>query len=121
MTEIPQMHDLHAHRGVTDAEPPALVVQLRGDAPSLCTIARRLLAEGADPRSRLEGWRGGTLAISGPLGLFARLTVEDGSNGSPRYRVHRPVRVGSTDQQRTNGRERHLRLQTRRASPGDAL
>ena len=63
----------------------AIVINLAGDE-SICSLARRLLAGGADPAAHLDA--------------FAKLTVQDGPNGAPRFRLHRPANVGGQAQDR---------------------
>lgn len=65
-----------------------------GRGAVVCATARKLVDRGYNPGIRLEAWRGGTLCLSGLLGDFARLTVEDGTNGRPYFRPHRPRNVG---------------------------
>jgi hypothetical protein len=55
-----------------------------GRGAVVCDAARVLVERGRDPGERLEAWRGDVLCLSGPLGEFAKLTVEDGSNGTGR-------------------------------------
>jgi len=60
-----------------------------GQGAVVCAAARKLIERGHDPGERLEAWRGDTLCLTGPLGAFAKLTVEDGPDGRPRFRLHR--------------------------------
>jgi len=55
-----------------------------GTGAVVCQAARRLIERGHDPGERLEAWRGGTMCLSGTIGGFARLTVNEGAgNGMP--------------------------------------
>ncbi len=54
-----------------------------------CRGARELLAAGADPTDRLEGWRGDMLCLVSTVGDAAALTVAETSSG-PKFRVYRP-------------------------------
>jgi hypothetical protein len=58
--------------------------------------ARVLLSEGADPRATLMmRWATtGTESLRSPIGVAAKLTVEDGRDGVPRFRSYRPYSVG---------------------------
>src|SRR5262245_34789191 len=54
-----------------------------------CAAARKLVKRGHNSAELCEVWRGKTLCLCGPLGTFARLTVEDGPDGRPRFRPYR--------------------------------
>jgi len=58
-------------------------------APVL-TLARLLIRAGLPPDRILEVYRGATLCFRVPLGVAARLTVQDSSHGPPRFRRYRP-------------------------------
>src|SRR6516162_9524967 len=67
----------------------ALGITVDAYAPVL-TLARRLIRAGLPPDRILEVYRGATLCFRVPLAVAARLTVEDSSNGVPRFRRYRP-------------------------------
>ena len=53
--------------------------------------ARRLLEIGADPKDRIEFWRGDVLCLSGPIWAAAKLTVhEEGGSGAPKFARWKP-------------------------------
>ena len=56
----------------------------------VCAAARKLVERGRNPADCLEAWRGSTLCLTGPVGIFARLDVQDGSDGRPRFRPYHP-------------------------------
>lgn len=47
--------------------------------------ARRLLAEGASPEDRIEGWRGDMLCLSGVVGVLAERSLSERDNGNPTF------------------------------------
>src|SRR5215813_5459973 len=57
-------------------------------APVLA-LARRLIRAGLPPDRILKVYRGATLCFCVPLAVAARLTVEDSSDGPPRFRQYR--------------------------------
>ncbi len=64
-----------------------------GSGAIICAAARKLIARGYDPKSRLEAWRGDTLCVAGLLSAFAKLTVRDNRHGRPifcRYQTPPP-------------------------------
>src|SRR5262245_48354083 len=62
----------------------------RGAAPALA-LCRQLLAAGVDPNSAMQVFRNGTLALKiRRIGEAAKLTVEQCSDGRPRFRPYRP-------------------------------
>ena len=67
----------------------ALGIAVNAYAPVLA-LARRPIHAGLPPDRILEVYRGMTLCFRVPLAVAARLTVEDGSNGVPRFRRYRP-------------------------------
>jgi hypothetical protein len=69
-------------------------VELAIGHAAVCAAARHLIECGCNPAVRMEAWRDQTLALCGRLGSFAAVTVEDGPNGTPRFRFYRPVPVG---------------------------
>ena len=71
----------------------AFGISLQGQAP-VCALARKLIAAGFSADLMLEVYRGPTLCFRVPLGRAARLTVEDSSDGPPRFRPYRPPNVG---------------------------
>src|SRR5262249_19034934 len=69
----------------------------------VCALARALIAAGQDGGRFLEVYRGSTLCLRGKLATFARLTVEDGVTGKPRfakYRAEPTERVDTARQRR---------------------
>jgi hypothetical protein len=65
-------------------------ITANGTAPVL-TLCRRLLAAGLDPDQALEVYRGAVLALRvRSIGEAAKLTVEECSDGRPRFRPYRP-------------------------------
>ena len=73
-----------------------------GSGAVVCEAARSLIERGHDPRERMEAYRGDTLSLSGRLGVFAKLTVEDGSDGVPRFRPYRPHPLAVSPYKRLN-------------------
>ena len=71
-----------------------------GHGAVLCAAARKLIKRGHNPTDRLEAWRGSTLCLAGPLGTFARLTVQDSTDGPPRFRPYRPPGLGGVTRRR---------------------
>lgn len=71
-----------------------------GRGAVVCAAARKLIKRGHDPGDRLEAWRGDTLCLTGPLGTFARLTVQDSPGGRPIFRPYRAPAVGGVAAQR---------------------
>jgi hypothetical protein len=67
----------------------ALGIVVDAYAPVLA-LARRLIDAGLPPDRVLEVYRSGTLCFRVRLSVAARLTVEDGSNGAPRFRQYHP-------------------------------
>jgi hypothetical protein len=64
----------------------ALGISARGHTPVL-DLCRKLVANGHDPASPLEAWRGDTLALRiRSIGKAAGLTVKDDNVGRPRFR-----------------------------------
>src|SRR5262245_59088599 len=62
---------------------------VEGYAP-LCALCRQLI-RGLDPDRPVEAYRGGVLALRAPsLAVAAGITVEDGPDGRPRFKRHRP-------------------------------
>jgi hypothetical protein len=62
----------------------------QGHVPALA-VCRKLLAAGYNPRCELHVYRDGTLALRiRSIGEGARLTVEECSDGKPRFRSYRP-------------------------------
>lgn len=89
----------------TSSPPTPIRAELSGDrrcsaegltvnahAPFLA-MARKLIAAGYDPHHVLEAYRGTTLCLRAQLGAAAQLTVQDGSDGPPRFRQYRPPGV----------------------------
>src|SRR5262245_58909528 len=66
----------------------ALGTVVNAYAPVL-TLARQLIRAGLPPDRILEVYRGATLCFCVPLAVAARLTVEDSSDGPPRFRQYR--------------------------------
>jgi hypothetical protein len=61
----------------------------RSYAP-LCALARKLIRAGLDPGLPIEAYRSDVLALRGrSLAEVAQLTVEDRSDGPPRFRWYR--------------------------------
>ena len=57
-------------------------IDLSGDyRTTVCDVARRLLAGGADPGDTVETWRNGKLSMSGVIGEAAKWTVGSGPYG----------------------------------------
>jgi len=56
----------------------------------VCALARALINAGHDPGRALAVYRGSTLCFRTTLAAAAVLTVEDGPNGTPRFRQNRP-------------------------------
>jgi hypothetical protein len=65
-----------------------------GRGAIVCAAARKLVKRGYDSAELCEVWRGKTLCLCGPLGSFARVTVEDGPDGRPRFRPYRERFLG---------------------------
>ena len=74
--------------------------KVTGHAPVLA-LCRELIAAGLDPDQALEVYRGAILALRvRSIAAGARLTVEDDSRGTPRFR---PWRGGAASLVRQNG------------------
>jgi hypothetical protein len=74
----------------------ALGIRTRGFAPVL-GLCRLLLKAGINPAAQVEAWRGKTLCISiTSVAYGSALAVDDGRNGTPRFRRwrRRDVRCG---------------------------
>jgi len=57
-------------------------------------MCRKLVAAGVNPQTRLECYRGSTLAfVVNAIGKGAGLTVEDDHRGTPRFRKWRGPRL----------------------------
>jgi hypothetical protein len=68
---------------------------LTGDyETTIYDVARRLLAEGADPGDTVETWRSGVLSMSGGIGELAKRQVAFASAG-PRLVRHKTYISGS--------------------------
>jgi hypothetical protein len=65
-----------------------------GRGAIVCAAARELVKRGHNSAELCEVWRGKTLCLCGSLGTFARLTVEDGPDGRPRFRPYRERFLG---------------------------
>jgi hypothetical protein len=65
-----------------------------GRGAVVCAAARKPVERGCSPADRLEAWRGSTLCLTGLVGSFARLDVQDGRAGRPRFCPYRPLPVG---------------------------
>jgi hypothetical protein len=66
-----------------------------GHVPILA-LCRELIAAGLDPDRPLTVYRRGVIALHvRSIAEGARLTVEDGENGRPRFRLARPQRRGA--------------------------
>jgi hypothetical protein len=59
-------------------------------ALGMCATARKLIAEGASPFDRLEGYRGETLCLSGVLWRLAGQTVRENDRQSPTFVKWKP-------------------------------
>jgi hypothetical protein len=69
-----------------------------GHGSVCCQAARRLLACGSDPGTRLEFWRDGMLSVSGTIEAFAEKSVrEETADGVPRFVRYRPGPAGRVD------------------------
>jgi len=66
------------------------------------TPARQLLRTGSHPDRLIEVYRGTTLCFRVSLATAARLTVKDGSDGIPRFRLH-PEHVATGSSVEPNG------------------
>jgi hypothetical protein len=65
-------------------------IAAHGNAPALA-LCRRLIEAGCDPTVPLDVYRGAVLALRiRSIGEGAKLTVEECSDGRPRFRRHRP-------------------------------
>jgi hypothetical protein len=89
--------------------PGYFTARLDGTSIVLCTTrwpfvecARRLIDLGHDPEGRLEMWHAGADAfcLRAPLGLAAKLTVEESAHG-PVFRRHRTPPQSAVDALRT--------------------
>jgi hypothetical protein len=70
-------------------------ISTSGHVPALA-VCRELLAAGVDPDSVLSVYRNGVLALRiRSIREGARLTVEDGETGIPKFRLVRPARRGA--------------------------
>jgi hypothetical protein len=67
----------------------ALGLSVDSYAP-VCALTRLLFRAGYDPNCTLEVYRGTTLCFQVSLVVAARLAVEDGPDGAPRFRRYRP-------------------------------
>lgn len=56
-----------------------------GKNVKLAAEARRLLAGGADPGDRIEGWRGDMLCLSGNVGALADRSLRESDSGLPTF------------------------------------
>ena len=93
----------------------ALGITVDAYAP-VCALARALIEAGQNDGCFLEVYRGSTLCLRGKLATFARLTVEDGVTGKPRfakYRAEEPTEPVDTARQR-----RRLRSEGPEGGPG---
>jgi hypothetical protein len=62
-----------------------------GGRTPVLSACRELIARGIDPETTVEIFRNGTLTLRiSTLAAGARLTVEECSDGRPRFRQHRP-------------------------------
>ena len=63
-------------------------VLVESSAEPLLAAARTLIEQGVDPNITIAMQHPGstTIALSSTIGVAARLTVEDGPNGCPRFR-----------------------------------
>lgn len=69
---------------------PAIHLDLTG-SESLCTQARKLIRNGADPAALLYAWRGATLCFDPmPLHRWAGLTASETEGRSIHFRKYRP-------------------------------
>lgn len=64
-------------------------ILVKGDGAVCCKAARALQAEGMPDDTILEFCRGDEPSLRGPLGVFAKLTVEQGY--SPRFTTYKPM------------------------------
>ena len=75
-----------------------------GHAPVLM-LCRELLAAGVYPDAELTVYRNGVLSLRiQSIRAAARLTVEDGETGIPRFRLIRPERRGAASPVRKKGK-----------------
>ena len=76
----------------------------------VCALARALIEAGQDGRCFLEVYRGPTLCLRSKLATFARLTVEDGATGKPRFAKYsgEPMERRGTAHQRRRLRSERL-------------
>jgi hypothetical protein len=82
----------------------ALGIVATGHAPVLM-LCRELLAAGVNPDAELAVYRNGVLSLRvQSVSAGARLTVEDGTTGVPRFRRARPSRRGAASPARKNGK-----------------
>jgi hypothetical protein len=82
----------------------ALGIVATGHAPVLM-LCRELLAGGVDPDAEVTVYRNGILSPRvQSVSAGARLTVEDGATGVPRFRLARPPRRGAASPARKNGK-----------------
>jgi hypothetical protein len=73
----------------------ALGIVAKGRAPALA-LCRQLLVAGIDPDTALVVVRNGILSLRiRSIREGARLTVEDGETGIPKFRLVRPARRGA--------------------------
>lgn len=56
----------------------------------LCSLARKLIAEGADRSDRLVMLEGGKPVLSGGIGWFADRRIQETATSGPRYVKWRP-------------------------------
>lgn len=56
-------------------------VLVSGTDGVVCRAARVLIEQGADRHDRIEAFRGDVLCLSGPLRVFASLTVSEDAKG----------------------------------------
>jgi hypothetical protein len=71
----------------------ALGISVNAYTP-VASLARQLVRAGFHPDRLIEVYRGTTLRFRVSLATAARLTVKDGSDGIPRFRLH-PQRVAT--------------------------
>jgi hypothetical protein len=88
---LPQSQDLPLYAELTGDNFASLgEIVVRGRTPVL-SLCRELLAQGVDPDQALEVYRRGVLALKvRSIGEGAKLTVEESSDGRPRFRKFRP-------------------------------
>ena len=71
---------------------------VEGTAAPICNLARKLLALGVNPATRLSIWRGEVQCfVDAPVSRWTRLTVREGPSGTVfrRYEPFSGVRVAS--------------------------